>query len=227
MTFTVAVAVCLLASVQAFAPFSSIALRRSTLSMAGKGDQFSSATPSAPPGYKPMADGTYRKAGEHPETFVLEHENGSRSEVDTKKGGVFTWKDASGVEIMAGPGVVHKYPTMGEVLAWEFVPEERAKKMSFDRMIFKAIEGDKEYRLDVTMREDSLEYDVIIKNAGDSTFDVNTGLDVTLSDAGKAAGYKISKLSGYSQDGDSVTSGPITIPVGKFKETAFQMIISK
>lgn len=190
-------------------------------------DQFSAKNPIAPPGYKPMADGTYRKAGEHPETYLLEHENGAIATVSTKSGGIASWKDVDGVQVMAAPGVVHKYPTMADVLVPHFVPEERAKKMSFDRMIFKANEGDLEYRLDVTMRDTTLEYEVIIKNAGASTFDINTGLDITISPEGKAAGYKVSQVKGYTIDGDKVTSGPITIPVGKFKETYFYMMISK
>ena len=55
----------------------------------------------------------------------------------------------------------------------KFVPEERAKKLSFDRMIFKLVpteetrkvwDYDFEYRFDITLREDCLEWDVIIKN---------------------------------------------------------------
>lgn len=57
----------------------------------------------------------------------------------------------------------------------KFIPEERAKKMSFDRMIFKlqateetrkVFGHDFEYRFDVTLRDNSLEWDVIVINLG-------------------------------------------------------------
>ena len=66
----------------------------------------------------------------------------------------------------------------------KFIPEERAKKLSFDRMIFKLCpteetkkiwDHDFEYRFDITLRGDSLEWDVIIKNFGDKPFDVTLG----------------------------------------------------
>lgn len=67
----------------------------------------------------------------------------------------------------------------------KFIPEERAKKMSFDRMIFKLLpteetkaiwDYDFEYRVDVTLREDCLEWEVIVLNLGDKEFEYTHGL---------------------------------------------------
>jgi len=66
-----------------------------------------------------------------------------------------------------------------------FIPEERAKKMSFDRMIFKLLPTEEttavwdhnfEYRFDVTLRADSMEWDVIVINLGEKPFDVTLGM---------------------------------------------------
>jgi hypothetical protein len=96
-------------------------------------------------------------------------------------------------------------------------------------MIFKAnpsgdLEGI-EYRVDVTMRAESLEYDIILKNAADKAFDVACGIEVNLSEAGKAAGYKVTKQTGYKDEG--LKSGAVNLPVGKFKETTYYFMISK
>jgi hypothetical protein len=179
---------------------------------------------------KPMADGTWKAAGEHPTTFTLENDNGSRGIVDTKTSAAVSWKNADGVELLKPEGVPHCFPAAGTVIKGEFVPEERAKKLSFDRMIFKCNpEGqeDIEYRIDVTMRADSLEYDVIIKNAGASEFNVSTGLLINLSDEAKSLGYKVSATGYTDVSDDAVATGDITIPVGKFKETSFYMKIAK
>ena len=67
----------------------------------------------------------------------------------------------------------------------KFIPEERAKKLSFDRMIFKLLpteetkkvwDYDFEYRFDVTLRADCLEWDVVVMNLGDKPFDVTLGM---------------------------------------------------
>merc|ERR1712146_632501 len=103
------------------------------------------------------------------------------------------------------------------------VPEERAKKLSFDRMIFKCEPTglpDIEYRIDVTMREDSLEYDVIIKNAGASTYDISTGLLINLSDDAKAAGYKVSG-TGYTDISDSEVKRYYHHSCGKIQRNFF------
>jgi D-hexose-6-phosphate mutarotase len=83
----------------------------------------------------------------------------------------------------------------------KFVPEERAKKLSFDRMIFKlvptdetkAIWGDKhfEYRVDVTLRADCLEWDLIVVNEGDEPFDYTLGMH-TYFDVSSLKNVKIS-----------------------------------
>ena len=83
----------------------------------------------APPGMKPMFDGTFKKAGEHPTTFTLEHENGARAIVDTHTATCISWKTPAGKElIQQGKGTSHMF--MGAPLKGEFVPEERAKKVS-------------------------------------------------------------------------------------------------
>ena len=68
-----------------------------------------------------------------------------------------------------GPGAIMQH---GFARGMEFIPEERAKKLSFDRMIFKLVpteetrkvwDFDFEYRFDITLRADCLEWDLIIK----------------------------------------------------------------
>lgn len=49
---------------------------------------------------KPTFDGTLRMPGEHPETYVLENDNGARAVVRTFGGNCFTWKTADGIEVM-------------------------------------------------------------------------------------------------------------------------------
>ena len=96
-----------------------------------------------------------------------------------------------------GPGALMQH---GFARGMKFIPEERAKKLSFDRMIFKlepteetlkvgaarlmclsrrslkrmtqhasfqVWDHDFEYRVDVTLRPDSLEWDLIVVNKGD------------------------------------------------------------
>jgi len=126
---------------------------------------------------KPQFDGTFKEAGAHLETYVLEHENGSKALVDTKTATCVSWKTADGKEMITKKDTVHMLN--GAPLTGEFVPEERAKKVSFDRMIFKCTpESNKEleYRCDVTMREDSLEYDITIKNSGAGAHDIENSL---------------------------------------------------
>ena len=192
---------------------------RSALQMNVPGGQLTS------PGknLKPMFDGTFKEAGAHLEKYVLEHENGSRAIVDTKTATCISWKNAKGVEMIAAPTNVHRFPSTSATLNGEFVPEERAKKVSFDRMIFKAIAEDNkdiEYRVDVTMRENSLEYDVVIKNAGATAHNVDIGLVFNLN------GAKVTGKKGYKTGDDkSVSTGTWSVPVGKFKETEFYVKI--
>ena len=195
-----------------------------------------------------------------------------------------------------GPGALMQH---GFARGMKFIPEERAKKLSFDRMIFKlepteetlkVWHHDFEYRFDITLRADCLEWDVIIMNKGDAPFDVTMGLHnyfdisslknvvvsgpfsglatvdktsgatgtassndikvtapidmlykgvkgpVTITDSGKGTKTTV-EMKGYSDIvvwspfGDEnmgydkficvepVSSTPVTIPVGKFKET--------
>jgi len=187
-------------------------------------------------GMKPLADGTFKMAGNHPKTFVLEHENGAMAIVDTKMAACVSWKSADGVELIKSDGIPHCFPTATSPIEKHFVPEERAKKLSFDRMIFKIgeLEGGAsdsmpgvEYRVDVTMREDSLEYDVILKNSDFREYEASVGLLINLTDEAKAKGYKITGSSGYTSTSEEALSAAVNIPEGKFKETTFYMKISK
>jgi len=283
----------------------------------------------APPGYKPMADGSYKKAGDFLKEYNLEMDNGAKAIVRTFGGNVFTYITADGIEVMGkrkdavdaradtkpyAGGAPHCFPQFGPgalmqhgfARGMEFVPEERAKKLSFDRMIFKLVPTEEtrkvwnhefEYRFDITLRADCLEWDIIIINEGDKPFDVTLGLHnyfdvsslknvvisgdfkgvstvdkvsgatgkapsdsiqitgpidtlykgfkgpVTITDSGKGTKTTISS-KGYSDFvvwnpyGDAsmgfdkfvcvepVTASPITIPVGKFKETKFYQKVS-
>ncbi len=166
---------------------------------------------------KPQFDGTFKEAGAHLENYILENENGDRAIVDTKTATCISWMH-KGKERIASPASVHRFPTSTIVLTGHFVPEERAKKVSFDRMIFKvenAADG-MEYRCDVTMRADSLEYDITIKNSSPNAKSVSQGLQFALKDA------KVSNMKGFTEKTDcSVATGTWTVPVGKFKETSF------
>ena len=172
---------------------------------------------------KPMFDGTFKEAGAHLETYVLENENGDRALVDTKTATCVSWK-RGGKEMISSKESVHFFPSSTTPLVGEFVPEERAKKVSFDRMIFKTTEiagaPGLEYRCDVTMRADSLEYDITIKNSNANTVDVSQSLKFHLS------GAKVASKKGFTESTDnSVATAKWTIPVGKFKETAFYVLI--
>ena len=177
----------------------------------------------APPGMKPMFDGTFKKAGEHPTTFSLEHENGARAIVDTETATCISWKTPAGKELITGKGTAHMLN--GAPLKGHFVPEERAKKMTFDRMIFKATPEDNkniEYRVDVTMRDSTLEYDVTIKNSAATAQTISMAC-VPHTDA---AVTKITKMTGFKTNtGTSVETGSWDVPVGKFKETAFYVLV--
>ena len=159
---------------------------------------------------KPMADGTWKEAGAHLEVYSLDHSCGAKALVDTETATAFSWKDASGKEYITSPAVVHMFPSTSTPIKGHFVPEERAKKVSFDRMIFKIEEvpgmDQIEYRSDVTMREDCLEYDVTIINRSDRAQDVTMGLKFNLS-----GGMKVVAMKGYTQKtDDSVSTGKVT-----------------
>ena len=54
----------------------------------------------APPGYKPMADGTYKKAGDFLKEYVLEMDNGAKAICRTFGGNAFTYVTKDGIEVM-------------------------------------------------------------------------------------------------------------------------------
>ena len=177
----------------------------------------------APPGMKPGPDGKFKKAGEHLKEYILENENGSKAIVDTETATCISWKDASGKELVKKDGTAHWIN--GAPLKGHFVPEERAKKLTFDRMIFKCNPPDMpelEYRVDVTMRADSLEYDVILINTAGAVKKLEPWLKVN------GDGSKISEIKGYtSQDGQIAKGAAFDAPVGKFKETKFFAQVKK
>jgi len=174
------------------------------MTMAGKYEQTGGTSPGA--GMKPMADGTFKMAGEHPKEYVLENDNGARAIIRTYGCNTFSYITKDGIEVMGtrkdalrddskpyAGGAPHCFPQFGPgdlmqhgfARGMEFVPEERAKKLSFDRMIFKLVptEATKEvwdypfeYRVDITLREDCLEWDIILKNTGDKDYSVTLGM---------------------------------------------------
>jgi len=286
-------------------------------------------TPPAPPGYKPMADGTYKKSGDFLKEYVMEMDNGARAICRTFGGNAFSYITKDGIQVMGkradavdinsdsapyAGGSPHCFPQFGPGALMQhgfargmaFLPEERAKKLSFDRMIFKLVateeskkiwDHDFEYRFDITLRADSLEWDVIIINEGDKPFDVTLGLHtyidvsslknvvikgpftgkattdrltgtdgkatsdevvitapidtvykgvtgpITITDSGKGTvttvegkGYADrviwspfgNEAMGYDKFVcvEPVSASPVTIPVGKFKETKFYQKVS-
>jgi glucose-6-phosphate 1-epimerase len=81
-----------------------------------------------------------------------------------------------------GPGAILQH---GFARGMKFVPGKREKDSSFDRMTFKLLPTEEtkkiwdhnfEYRFDVTLREDSLEWDVIVANKGSTPFDITLGM---------------------------------------------------
>ena len=170
---------------------------------------------------KPMFDGTFKEAEAHLEVYTLEHENGSVAKVDTKTATCISWKTADGTEqITQGAGSAHTLN--GAEIKGDFVPEERAKKMTFDRMIFKVFpENDGfdglEYRVDVTMRADALEYDVTVKNTGAAAIP----LDIVIKP--NFVSRKLTATKGLMKEiidgGAAATSGKWDVPASKFGET--------
>eukprot|EP01038_Epipyxis_sp_PR26KG_P011498 gene11498-15402_t len=278
-------------------------------------------------GLKPTFDGTLKMPGAPLDQYVLENDNGARAIIRTYGCNAISYITKDGIEVMGtrkdvvkddskpyAGGAPHCFPQFGPgalmqhgfARGMKFIPEERAKKLSFDRMIFKlepteetlkVWDFDFEYRLDVTLRADCLEWDVIVVNKGEKPFDITTGLHtyfdvsslknvvisgplkgattvnkvtgetgaadsndvvitspidmlykgvtgpLTITDTGK--GTKITvEGKGYadrviwSPYGDEkmgfdkfvcvepVSASPVTIPVGKFKETKFYQKVS-
>lgn len=96
-------------------------------------------------------------------------------------------------------------------------------------MIFKNNEAgiaDVEYRCDVTMRADSLEYDITIINTSASTHDLQFGLNFNIAADAAAKGSKVVAMKGFTEKTDnSVATPKWTVPVGKFKEHNFHVKI--
>lgn len=201
-----------------------------------------------------------------------------------------------------GPGPILQH---GFARGMMFIQEERAKKLRFDRMIFKLVDTEEtraiwnhkfEYRYDVTLFEDALEWEVIVINMDTAPFDITLGLHnyfdisslknivisgpfagaktinrltgaegvaasndititeaidtvykgvsgpITITDSGKKTKVTLTR-SGYTDTViwnpygneamgydkficvEPVSTDPVTIPVGKFKETKFSAIV--
>ena len=109
-----------------------------------------------------MADGTFKKAGDFLPEYVLECDNGAKAIVRTYGGNCFTYITKDGIEVFGtrkdavdprsdskpfAGGNPHCFPQFGPgpptgmqhgfARGMRWIPEERAKKLSFDRMIFK------------------------------------------------------------------------------------------
>lgn len=232
----------------AFGPRTPMRSVRSTLSMVENQPGLR-----PPPGYTVTWDGKFKKQGDAREEYILENDNGARAIVRTYGGNVFTWTTADGTEVMgtradaANPradekpyagGAPHCFPQFGPgaimqhgfARGMQFVAEERAKKLSFDRMIFKLVpteeskkvwDFDFEYRFDVTLRADCLEWEVILVNNGDKPYDCTLGLhnyfdvsslkNVVISGPFKGAATvdKVSGATGTAESNDVKVTGPI------------------
>jgi len=161
-----------------------------------------------PPGWTVSWDGILKKQGAARGEYDLALDNGAKAIIRTYGCNVFTWITKDGIEVMgkrgdaADPradekpyagGAPHCFPQFGPGALMQhgfargmvFEVEERAKKLSFDRMIFKLVtteetkkvwDADFEYRFDVTLRADSLEWEVAVINKGDKPFDATLGL---------------------------------------------------
>lgn len=139
---------------------------------------------------------------------MLEQQNGARAVIRTYGGNCYTYKTADGIEVMGvradavdvksdskpyAGGAPHCFPQFGPgplpqhgfLRSTKFIQEERAKKLSFDRMIYKVVDTPEtlavwpfkfEYRFDITLRDDSLEWEAIVINLDEKPFDVTLGL---------------------------------------------------
>eukprot|EP01035_Chromulina_nebulosa_P021109 gene21109-27353_t len=147
--------------------------------------------------------GALKARGPPKPQYVLEQQNGAVAIVRTFGGNVYTWKTKDGIEILgkqanAGSpeaddkpyqgGAPHYFPKFNSELAAGtlFIQEERAKKLSFDRMIFKLVDTPKtlevfphkfEYRYDITLKDDSLEWEIAVINLDTKPFDITLGLN--------------------------------------------------
>jgi len=240
-------------SVSAFGPMTSKGLMRpSRLTMA--------ATPVSwvpgqrpPVGYIVTHDGLLKKQGDARPEYDLKNENGASAIVRTYGGNCFTYITKDGIEVMGkradaedaradtkpyAGGAPHCFPQFGPgalmqhgfARGMQFIAEERAKKLSFDRMIFKLVstpetkavwDFDFEYRFDITLRADCLEWEVILVNLGDKPYDATLGLhnyfdisslkNVKISGPFKGASTvdKVSGATGVADSDDITVSAPI------------------
>lgn len=158
-----------------------------------------------PPGMTDPVD-TFKTAGEHLKEYLLENENGSKALIRTYGCNAFSWITADGTQVMGtrndAPmgdkmdskphpgGAPHCFPQFGPgailqhgfARGMKFIPGERAKN---DRMIFKLEPTEEtlkiwnhnfEYRVDITLRENSLEWDVSVINLDAQPWTCTLGL---------------------------------------------------
>jgi len=256
-----------------------------------------------------------KKRGSALPEYVLEQQNGAIAVIRTYGGNAYTWKTGDGIEILgkapgADPladdkayqgGAEHVFPSSSNNFAssLKFIQEERAKKLRFDRMIYKlentpetekVFDGKFEYRYDITLTDDALEWEVILLNKAETTYSTSLGLKtyydvsslknvvisgpfkgvtvfdkitgkesvgtsdqivlsgkaelvfkgltgpITITDSKKGTkttttrkGYADTIISNPGSDNvvviEPVSLDPVTIPVGKFKETHFSQKI--
>lgn len=157
---------------------------------------------------KPMFDGSFAEAGAPLPQYNLEMDNGAKAIVRTYGGNCFSYITKDGIQVMGtrkdavdvssdskpyaggnphcfpqfGPGAILQH---GFARGMKFIPEERTKKLSFDRMTFKLIPTEEtkkiwpkhfEYRFDITLRDDSLEWDLIVINEDKEPWDITLGM---------------------------------------------------
>jgi glucose-6-phosphate 1-epimerase len=138
--------------------------------------------------------------------YTLENENGSKASIKTYGGNCFSWKTKEGIEIMGvrkdvikddskpySGGVPHCFPQFGPGIllqhgfarGMKFIPGERTKNESLDKMTFILLSNEEtkkiwnyefEYRCDITLRENSLEWEIIITNLDCVPIEITFGL---------------------------------------------------
>lgn len=149
-----------------------------------------------------------KKRGSALPEYLLEQQNGAKATVRTFGGNVYTWTTKEGIEILGkrkdavafdndvkayAGGAPHCFPQFGPgalpqhgfARDRKFIQEERAKKLRFDRMIFKLVDTEEtlkiwpykfEYRYDITLYDDALEWEVILLNLDDKAWEATLGL---------------------------------------------------
>lgn len=157
-------------------------------------------------GTKPTSDGGSKTAGEPLPEYTLALDNGAKAVVRTYGGNCFSYITKDGIEVMGTRGDAvrddskpyaggnpHCFPQFGPgelaqhgfARGMKFVPGERAKEGSFERMVFKLVPTEEtikvwdhkfEYRCDITLREDCMEWDINVMNLGEEPFDITLGM---------------------------------------------------